>query len=139
MIVLDAFSGDAIPVHLLTLEAFELYRRHLAPGGVLCVHVSNHYLALEMVTAGAAARLGWSALSAENDFEREARFPSSWVLLGPDREVLAKLRPPALEVPPGAPPRRVTELPSASPDFVTWTDEHANVLRIVRHGKPEAR
>jgi SAM-dependent methyltransferase len=49
ILVIDAFSGDAIPVHLLTREAFSIYWRHLKPGGVLAVHVSNHYLDLSPV------------------------------------------------------------------------------------------
>ena len=52
LLVLDAFSGDAIPTHLLTREAFDIYQRHLAPGGVIAVHVSNIYPA---IGAGGAA------------------------------------------------------------------------------------
>ena len=49
LLVLDAFSSDAIPVHLLTKEAFEVYERHLNTNGVIAVHISNHYLDLEPV------------------------------------------------------------------------------------------
>jgi len=55
-LVLDAFSGDSIPVHLLTTEAFDLYFRHLKPDGILAVHVSNRYLDLSPLVAGLAAR-----------------------------------------------------------------------------------
>ena len=58
VLAVDAFSSDAIPVHLLTREAFALYFRHLQPGGVLAVHVSNKHLDLEPVVAMAAESLG---------------------------------------------------------------------------------
>src|SRR4029450_1294929 len=54
VLALDAFSSDAVPVHLLTLEAMSLYLRHLGPGGVLAVHVSNKYLDLKPVVRGVA-------------------------------------------------------------------------------------
>jgi hypothetical protein len=63
VLVLDAFSSDAVPVHLLTREAFEIYRAHLAPGGVLAMHVSNRYLDLDPVVRGAATALGFEARS----------------------------------------------------------------------------
>jgi len=62
VLVVDAFSSDSIPVHLLTLEAMLLYFRHLRPDGVLAVHISNRYLDLEPVLAGRPARPGnWRA------------------------------------------------------------------------------
>ena len=57
MFAVDAFSGDSIPVHLLTREAFELYFRELKPDGLLAVHISNNYLNLEPVVRAAAAAL----------------------------------------------------------------------------------
>ena len=57
MLVIDAFAGDAIPVHLLTREAFDIYWRHLKPDGVLAVHISNQYLNLApIVSLDAKAR-----------------------------------------------------------------------------------
>ncbi len=61
MIMLDAFSSDTIPVHLLTREAFDIYRQHLAENGLITVHISNRYLDLRPVVAAAAARFGWQA------------------------------------------------------------------------------
>ncbi len=58
VIVVDAFSGDAIPVHLLTREALALYRRHLQPDGIIAFHVSNQYVDLEPVIAGIASDAG---------------------------------------------------------------------------------
>jgi hypothetical protein len=59
VILLDAFSGDAIPVHLLTQEAFAIYRRHMKPDGIIVVHVTNSYLALAPVVEKLAAGIGW--------------------------------------------------------------------------------
>ena len=61
VILLDAFSGDAIPMHLLTSEAFQIYRRHMKPNGIIAVHVTNSYLQLFPVVEKQAEALGWSA------------------------------------------------------------------------------
>ena len=58
---MDAFSSDAIPMHLLTAEAADIYRQHLAPGGLLLFHISNRSLNLEPVTRGLAQHLNWNA------------------------------------------------------------------------------
>ena len=60
VLVLDAFSGDAMPAHLLTREAFEIYRRHLEADGMMAVHISNRYLDLEPVVAGLAEQFGYN-------------------------------------------------------------------------------
>lgn len=57
-LLLDAFSGDSVPVHLLTREAFEIYRRHMKPDGIIAVHVSNRYLTLAPVVERVAASVG---------------------------------------------------------------------------------
>lgn len=106
LIVLDAYSSDAIPLHLLTREAITLYLRKLAPGGLLLFHVSNRYLDLEPVLGAISASLGLSVLAARYDpgddeqlhYEQDARyvFSSKWVLLArsvPDFGGLARLRP----------------------------------------------
>ena len=61
LIVVDAFSSDAIPMHLLTAEAADIYRKRLAPGGLLLFHISNRSLNLEPVTRGLAQHLNWNA------------------------------------------------------------------------------
>jgi len=62
ILVVDAFSGDAIPAHLLTREAFEVYRRHMVKNGVLAFHISNLYFDLRPVLAAAAERLNWQGV-----------------------------------------------------------------------------
>jgi spermidine synthase len=82
VLAVDAFSSDAIPVHLLTREAFELYFRHLQPGGVLAVHVSNRHLNLAPVVVLAAESLGKRAAVIENDDDDDnAVFGSTWVVV----------------------------------------------------------
>jgi SAM-dependent methyltransferase len=120
-LVLDAFSGDAIPSHLLTAEAFELYRRHLVPTGVICVHVSNRFIDLQAVVAAAARRLGWRAALFESELTDTMRYPASWVVLGPDPAVIQQLERNGEGKPLEAPAR-----------FTPWTDEHVNVLAIVK-------
>ena len=66
LLALDAFSGDAIPVHLLTAEAFEVYARHLKTNGIIAVHVSNNYLDLEPVLAGLARRFNYDAVAIDH-------------------------------------------------------------------------
>ena len=80
---MDAFSGDSIPVHLLTKEAFQLYFRHLkGPNGVLAVHVSNKHLRLGPVVERIATSLGLKTLEITNEEIDEAQvFSSDWVLV----------------------------------------------------------
>jgi SAM-dependent methyltransferase len=84
VLVVDAFSGDSIPVHLLTREAFGLYFRHLKPDGVLAVHVSNQYLNLRPVVEGGATEFDREAvvLNHGKGDNRSGIYPSSWVLAG---------------------------------------------------------
>jgi hypothetical protein len=81
VLALDAFSSDAIPVHLLTAEAFEVYFRHLKPGGILTVHISNRYLDLKPVLKEAAARFGKDARIVEDESNDEkGTYGTTWVL-----------------------------------------------------------
>jgi protein-L-isoaspartate O-methyltransferase len=127
VIVLDAFTSDAIPVHLLTREAFETYRRHLAPGGVIAVHVSNDSLDLAPVVLRAAEHLGFAAAVVVDDEredeeeERTGAYGSDWVLLSRDEGVLA--RSPIAEA--------TSEPPDIPPDLATWTDESSALLPVL--------
>ncbi|HMK65035.1 MAG TPA: fused MFS/spermidine synthase, partial [Thermodesulfobacteriota bacterium] len=82
LLAVDAFSGDAIPVHLLTREAFGEYFRHLKPDGILAVHVSNMYLDLIPIVAGLAREEGKTAIAVFDDGQ-EGRFTTrnDWVLI----------------------------------------------------------
>ena len=82
VIVVDAFSGDAIPVHLLTREALALYRRHLRPDGIIVFHVSNQYINLEPVVAGIAGNAGLHAVSVHSHGdEQTGLYYADWILV----------------------------------------------------------
>jgi hypothetical protein len=97
LIVLDAYQGDSIPTHLLTDEAFALYRSKLAPGGVIVAHVTNRYLDLAPVVASSSAANGLTALAFTNpDQPGTAQQPSTsaarWVLATDDPDAIAAAR-----------------------------------------------
>jgi hypothetical protein len=123
VLLVDAFSGDSVPVHLLTAEAFGLYFRHLKPDGVLAVHISNRYLNLEPVVAANAGRMGLTALEFSDDRPDgdETCFGTTWVLLltGPGFSAHASLGPK------GQP---MTERPGFRP----WTDAFSNMWSILK-------
>ena len=82
LLVVDAFSGDAVPVHLLTHEAFAAYFKHLKPDGVLALHVTNRFLNLEPVVKMAADSFHMQARRVEFEGDRSRQiFHSSWVLV----------------------------------------------------------
>ena len=119
LLVLDAFASDAVPVHLLTLEAFEIYARHVAPGGVIAVNVTNHHLDLRPIVAAAAREHGWHWKYIEGrDDEPTGQMYSEWMLIATDQTALAHL-------PPGELDPETRELPP-------WTDDFSNLFRILR-------
>jgi hypothetical protein len=130
VLALDTFSSDAVPVHLLTEEAVALYREHLAPHGVLALHISNVHLDLVPVTLAHARALGLHATFVFHETQGDA-LRSNWMLLARDREFSWG---PTFKHAPG----RVRRLGlRGEPDF-TWTDEQSSVLRVLRRGRPAA-
>jgi len=124
LIVVDAFSSDAIPVHLLTREAIRLYLDVLAPDGLLVVHISNRYLDLAPVVANLAADAGLDGrLLVDDASDRpEGGARSTWV-------VLAR-RAVALE---GLTSEHFTTIPIApEPRVGVWTDDFHNLLSVFR-------
>ncbi len=118
MLAVDAFSGDAVPVHLLTKEAFAIYFRELKPDGVLAVHVSNRYLNLVPIVKKAADAFDRVAyLSASGSDEARGLKASTWVLVG-QRAQLARFA-------------SLRELPPA-PNVRSWTDDYSSLLGIVK-------
>ncbi|HZI04223.1 MAG TPA: fused MFS/spermidine synthase, partial [Archangium sp.] len=85
VLALDVFSSDSIPVHLFTEEAMDVYRRHLAPGGVLALHISNVHLDLLPVTLAHARAFGLHATAVERESEGDTT-SSLWVLLTPEAD-----------------------------------------------------
>jgi spermidine synthase len=123
VLLVDAFSGDSVPVHLLTAEAFGLYFRHLKPDGILAVHISNKYLNLEPVVAANAGRMGLTALEFSEDRpdSDETCFGTTWVLL---------LTSPGLSAHTALAPRG-KPMPEQA-DFRPWTDAFSNMWSILR-------
>ena len=126
VLVLDTFSSDAIPVHLLTEEAFRTYLRVLAPEGVLAVHISNRHLDLEPVVAAIAAHAGLSGRikrysAPEELIESRASTSSNVVVLARDEATLGALDLDAGWAPLGAPDR-----------VRAWTDDYASIVPLLR-------
>lgn len=93
LLALDAFSGDAVPMHLLTREAFALYLEHLAPDGIIAAHISNKYLDLRPILWGIADHFGLETALLKNDDEPASlTLASTWMLLSRKPESLAALR-----------------------------------------------
>jgi spermidine synthase len=83
LIVIDAFNGGTIPIHMLTAEAFAAYRRRLAPGGVLAVHVSNHFIRVASVAERAGGAAGLALVQRYDGTPTAAGvYASQWVALG---------------------------------------------------------
>lgn len=118
MLVLDAFSSDAIPVHLLTTQAMRTYAERLRPGGVLVVHISNRAFDLAPVLTGAARSLGWSGRVAMKGGEEEGGTLSRWVVLTSDASRLDDFKPQDGWNPL---PRRA----------ITWTDDYSSILPVL--------
>ncbi|HPA52670.1 MAG TPA: fused MFS/spermidine synthase [Thermoanaerobaculia bacterium] len=122
VLVLDAFSSDAIPVHLLTLEAFRLYRSHLAgPRSILAVHVSNDHLDLEPTVRALARATGFYGVTVWERAKGLA-LTSQWLVLSPSRE---RLRVPELS-------RSVEPWDGPERPVRVWTDAYSDVLGTFR-------
>jgi spermidine synthase len=126
LIVLDAFSGDAIPTHLLTREAFDVYQRHLVPGGVIAVHISNGYLRLAPVVRRLAENCGMR-VSRIDDTGVESRLQSisSWALATRNGAFL-KANP--------SDPLDWGDDDRAAP---LWTDQYSNLFQILKGPQQE--
>jgi len=122
VLVIDAFNGDAIPMHLLTAQAMELYRRHLAPGGILAFHISNQHVDLEPEIALLARSAGMQVKRVSNPANEDTGvFSSTWMLASnnasffADPVVAAQARDAVLR-----------------PGLKLWTDDYSTLLPILR-------
>jgi len=124
VIVLDAFSSDAIPVHLLTLEAFDHYQRHLKPDGVIAVHVSNRYLDLHPVVYRIADKIGYPAITIDDNdtaYEDAGFYGSDWIIMTRNQVLLQQ--PLLRDV-----TKEAVEFPAR---IMYWTDERSDLLSIL--------
>ena len=128
LITLDAFSSDAIPVHLLTREALQLYARKLRPGGIVAFHISNRYLDLRPVLVELARDARLAGASVDRDVTPEQKeqlfYGSRWVALAAQAHTLAPLvREAGWNVLAPSAPIRV------------WTDDYSDVFQLLKRGK----
>jgi hypothetical protein len=123
LLVVDAFSSDAIPTHLLTKECFGVYARRLKPSGVLALHVSTRHLDLAPLVAGLAGTIGREAweIHTPEDVERGI-LDARWIFVCADRSLFA--RPPLRDA--GHPAGEGSPVPRL------WTDDYSNLLRVLR-------
>ncbi|MBL8014088.1 MAG: fused MFS/spermidine synthase [Candidatus Omnitrophica bacterium] len=122
VIVIDAFGGDAIPVHLITKEVFKEYQSHLRPGGGILVHVSNRYVNLIPVIANVADSLGAAMTFKISQSRGEHLVTSSWILISWNRELIQKISQ--------------TEgwrgMEAVLWEGRTWTDQYSSILPFMR-------
>jgi hypothetical protein len=124
LLAIDAFSSDAIPLHLLTDEAFGVYLQALSPRGILLVHISNRYIELEPALAAIVrARALHAALRDDEPPEGTELTGSSWVAISRDRDQLGALGGVAPAMP-------WTALKPPAPNV--WSDDHASILPFIR-------
>jgi hypothetical protein len=123
ILAVDAFTSDAIPTHLLTIEALELYLRRLAPDGVLAFHITNRHLHLDSVLLAAAARLGLSAATITTPESPPWGKASVWMLLTRNAAFLDRLAGAAGMERPACP---------ATGCIRPWTDDDSSLRAILR-------
>ena len=122
VLVVDAFSGDAIPAHLLTREAFELYWKHIRPDGVLALHISNRHINLKPVARGLARILSKETIMIKNrkNFKWGIK-KSTWVLLSSNPAFMKKAA------------RYSKTWPTGGPKEVIWTDDYSNLMQLLKN------
>ena len=122
VLAVDAFSGDSIPIHLLTIEALSAYERHMTHDGIIAFHVTNHLLELAPVVAGIARARGLRAVLVHDDPESILLRRTNWVLVARDEATLRRAgiadAGQAIAIPPGARP---------------WSDDFNNLLGVVKY------
>ncbi len=122
VLAIDAFSSDAIPVHLITSEALAIYKRHMKQGGVIAFHVTNRFLNLIPVVEALAKAQGLDAIHIADDAnDNGLASRSDWVLLSESREVLD--RPELADF--------ATAI-EARPDWRLWTDDFNNIVQVLK-------
>lgn len=122
VLILDAFSGDSIPVHLLTREAFAVYLRHLQPEGILAAHISNIHLDLVPVVAGLAKCHGLEFALIDTKGKRDGHYHSQWILLSREKSAL---QGGLLEI-------AVQDDLRLQGEGLLWTDQYNNLFQILK-------
>jgi SAM-dependent methyltransferase len=127
VIAVDAFSGDAIPVHLLTEQALALYKRHLRPGGIVVFHISNRYLKLGPVVKQLAEHAGMhTTFISSSDLPMRDVWTSDWMLVTTDSAFLAQ---PEID--------QTSAQVDVPPSLRLWTDDYNSLIPILRFGRSD--
>lgn len=125
VLMIDAFSSDSIPLHLLTKEALAIYGRAISPDGVLMLHISNRYMDLRPVVAALAATQGWQARLRFDNPQRDGGLtPSYWVALTRNADRIDRL----VRHDPAQPWTHLKPKPGQRP----WSDDHSSILPFIR-------
>jgi len=124
VLAVDAFSSDAIPVHLITREALAVYLRHTGEDGIVAFHVSNRFLDLVPVVARVARENGVHAVLVQDDpdEDEDRRSRTDWVLVSRDPKALQR----------EAIMKANAEAPQDRPEWRTWTDDYSNLIQILK-------
>lgn len=122
VLVLDTFSSDSIPVHLVTKEAFALYLEHLAHDGIIAAHITNLHLDLQPVFWQLASHYALSMVRVDYPGDSNGGYASHWILLARDPEILTS---PAIQA-------RAVDLDSYSTNIRLWTDDYSNLFQILK-------
>jgi hypothetical protein len=117
----DAFSGDAVPAHLLTTQAMDLYLRHLAPDGIIAFHLTNRFLWMPPVVQEIARARGLATALVRDDPQEPTYRSTDWMLVARNPQVLerAGIREAATPVAP-------------IPGLSAWTDDFNNLFQILK-------
>jgi len=132
ILAVDAFSSDAVPMHLLTREALRVYGRAVQPNGIVLFHISNRYLDLKPVIADLAAREGWTAAMMQyvpdEDEEILNATVSVWIALSRNPAAIERLESLSGD------DSMFWETVRPQPGFAGWSDDHASILPIINFG-----
>jgi SAM-dependent methyltransferase len=121
VLAVDAFSADSVPAHLLTVQAMDIYLRHMKPGGVVAFHVSNRYLHLDTVVAKLAQVRGLHTALIDDTPEEIDVERSIWMLVARDPQALER-----------EPVRSAATQHEAAADLAPWTDDFNNLFSVLR-------
>lgn len=122
VLVVDAFSGSSIPIHLLTLEAFHLYNKHLADHGALAIHISNTHLGLAPLIRGFAAEIDKQAIYFRYTDTKTEHFDAEWIILTNNKQFLNN---PMVKL-------SASPWPENSDKTLLWTDDYSHLLSVLR-------
>ncbi len=122
LLAVDAFSGDSIPVHLLTKEAFSLFFRHLKPDGILAIHISNRYVNLRPIVSGMAKHFRKDLLVVTSESDTYLQYNSIWALIA---EPGGRLQEPAIAA-------DAEPLNEPLDENTLWTDDYSSLWKLLR-------